>query len=348
MNWAMGAVERGLLPDPVVRLGIRQLLRATLERERAGGAAATHARRERLLAAMRESPVALHTREANHQHYELPPRFFETVLGPRLKYSCALFGPGVTDLARAEEDMLALTAGRAGLADGQRILELGCGWGSLTLWMAERFPGARITAVSNSAPQRGFIESRAAERGLANVRALTADMNAFAPDGRFDRVVSVEMFEHMRNWEALLRRVAGWLERDGALFLHVFCHRDLAYPFEVDGGSDWMARYFFTGGLMPSFDLPRAFPEALRVTDAWAVNGEHYAKTCRAWLARQDAHRDEVLAVFRGTYGADAPVWFERWRVFFLACAELFGWADGHEWHVGHYRLARADAGGAR
>ncbi len=343
VDWAMPAVERGLVPDAVVQLGIRRLLRETLARERRGGPAAVYERRERALAALRGSPVALHTDDANRQHYELPARFFEIVLGPRLKYSCAWFEPGVTDLARAEEAMLALTAERAGLADGQHVLELGCGWGSLTLWIAEHFPASQVTAVSNSAPQRAFIEARAAARGLGNVRVITTDMNTFAPEGRFDRVVSVEMFEHMRNWGALLARTRGWLAPGGELFLHVFCHRELLYTFETDGRSDWMARHFFTGGLMPSFDLPGAFPESMRVHASWAVDGTHYAKTCRAWLARQDTHRDEVMAIFRDTYGRDAATWFERWRLFFLACAELFAWADGREWHVGHYRLGPAE-----
>lgn len=339
MNWAMGAVERGLVPDPIVRTGIRRLLREKLRDERRGGPDAVLDRQQRRMAALRESAVALHTDAANRQHYEVPAEYFERVLGPRLKYSCALFADDRTDLAAAEEAMLALTAERAGLANGQRVLELGCGWGSLTLWMAEHFPHSRITAVSNSSSQRAFIRARAAARGLDNVEVITADMNAFAPGARFDRIVSVEMFEHMRNWGELLGRARGWLEPDGAMFLHVFCHRDLTWPFETGGGSDWMARHFFTGGLMPSFDLPRAFGDDFVVEQAWAVNGRHYARTCEAWLARHDAARDAILPLFRTTYGRDAGVWFERWRVFYLACAELFAWAGGEEWLVGHYRM---------
>lgn len=342
MDWAMSAVERGLVPDPLIRTGIRRLLRDKLHLERDGGRDAVRARQHARLAALCEGPVALHADAANRQHYELPAVYFERVLGPRLKYSCALFAADTTDLGAAEEAMLALTTERAGLADGQHVLELGCGWGSLTLWMAEHFPGSRITAVSNSASQREFIRARAAARGLANVEVITADMNVFAPAHRFDRIVSVEMFEHMHNWAELLDRARGWLAPDGALFLHVFCHRDLTWPFETNGRSDWMARHFFTGGLMPSFDLPRAFSATFEVEEAWAVNGRHYARTCEAWLARHDAARAEILPLFRATYGRDARVWFERWRVFHLACAELFGWADGQEWFVGHYRMRPA------
>jgi len=344
MDLVMEAVERGWVPDPVVRAGIRRLLREKLALERRGGPAAMEARREALLANLERAAVALHTDEANRQHYELPPAFFEAVLGAQLKYSCALWEAGVRTLDQAEEAMLELAAERAGLADGQRILELGCGWGSLSLWMARRYPNARIVAVSNSANQRRFIEARAVARGVTNLAVVTADMNEFAPDGAFDRVVSVEMFEHMRNWPGLLERVGGWLAPGGRLFLHVFCHRETPYFFEVDGRSDWMARHFFTGGLMPSEDLVARCARTLRVERQWRVSGTHYARTCRAWLERQDAKRAELMPLFERTYGrADAARWFERWRVFFLACEELFAFGGGNEWYVTHARLARRD-----
>ena len=335
----MEAVERGWLPDPFIRYGIRRLLRQKLDLERHGGPTAMAGRRAGLLRSMEEAPLALHAEDANRQHYELPPEFFQIVLGPRLKYSCAWWEPGTADLGHAEADMLALTAKRARLADGQRILELGCGWGSLTLWMAEHLPNAQILAVSNSAAQRQFILNRAAERGYTQVEVVTADMNDFALTQRFDRVVSVEMFEHMRNWALLLERITSWLAPEGELFVHHFCHRDLLYFYELDGRDDWMARHFFTGGMMPALDLLGSLEGLLRVEEQWAVNGVHYEKTCRAWLTRQDACRDRILPLFEAVYGRDAARWFERWRLFFLACAELFAYAGGTEWLVGHYRL---------
>ena len=336
---ALRAIERGWLPDPLVRVGIRRLPGDTLARERKGGEAAIRARRVALLREMRGSPIALHTADANRQHYELPAEYFRLVLGPHLKYSCGLWSLGARTLAESEEAMLALTAARAGIADGQRILDLGCGWGSLLLWLAERFPNARITAVSNSAGQRAFIEARTAERGLTNLCAVTADMNVFTPERSFDRIVSVEMFEHMRNWPRLLERVAWWLAPGGALFVHVFCHRDLAYRFETGTRSDWMARHFFTGGLMPSANLLASVSGPLRVVRQWHVSGAEYAATCRAWLERHDAQRAAILPLFREVYGEGAGRWFVRWRLFYLACAGLFEHTGGTEWFVTHTLL---------
>lgn len=332
------AIERNLLPDGAMRLGIRHLLRQRLRSEGSGGVEAAHARFMDFLRVLRAGPVAIGTADANEQHYELPPRFFELVLGRNLKYSSGLWPEGTAGLDEAEDRMLELTCARAGLRDGQRILELGCGWGSLTLRMAARFPGASITAVSNSAPQRAFILARARERGLGNVEVLTADMNAFDPPERdYDRVVSVEMFEHMRNYEVLMGRIASWLAPGGCLFVHIFTCRDHAYPFEIRDGSDWMARNFFTGGIMPSDHTLLYFQRDLRILHHWRVNGRHYQATAEAWLKRLDANRAQVLDLFRATYGPEARRRFGQWRVFFLACAELFGSGGGERWLVSHY-----------
>ena len=338
----LGLAERGLVPDALVRAGIRRLCRQRLRDESAGGPQAQAARFDARLAMLRGSPVAIHVDAANRQHYELPPEFFRHCLGPRLKYSSAYYPRGDETLAQAEDAMLALYGERAGLVDGQDILELGCGWGSLTLWMAARYPTSRITAVSNSRPQREFIEARCRELGLANVSVVTCDVNWLeAPPAAYDRVVSIEMFEHLRNYRTLLARIAGWLRPDGRLFVHIFCHRTLLYPFETDGGDDWMGRHFFTGGLMPSADTLAFFQDDLRLHRRWLVDGTHYQRTANHWLQAQDAARDELMPVLRATYGDAAPLWWQRWRMFWMACAELFGIDGGREWLVAHYDFRR-------
>ena len=323
-------VDSGLVPAPLLRAGIRAVcaLRLRDERRRPRGFA------DALIAELRRSDIAIHTDAARAQHYEVPAAFFQRVLGPHLKYSSCYWPSGVDTLGAAEAAMLGLTAERAGLADGQRVLDLGCGWGSLTLWAAARYPRSQFTAVSHAHGQREFIEDQARRRGLGNVTVRTADVRAVElPAGAFDRVVSIEMFEHMRNYAALLHRIAGWLAPGGALFVHVFAHRAHAYPFEDAGASDWMAREFFTGGLMPSTDLLRHFQDDLQITDAWQLDGTHYARTAEAWYDNLMAHRAELTELL----GSNAKL--QRWRVFFLACAELFGYRGGREWGVAHYRF---------
>jgi len=332
---ATGAVERLPLPDGITRAGIALLVGQTGRKLRR---ASPDADRE-FAAAMDARPIALHPDLANTQHYELPPEFFALVLGPRRKYSCCLYGPG-DDLAAAEERALAETAEHAGLADGQRILELGCGWGSLSLWMAENYPNAEILAVSNSTPQRALIETEAARRGLSHLRVVTADMNDFAPEGRFDRVVSVEMWEHMSNWRALLQRVHLWLLPEGRLFLHVFSHASTPYAFDHADKADWIAQHFFTGGIMPSHTLIHRLDAPFAVEADWRWSGENYRRTAEDWLTNFDRNGAEIDAVLRGVYGRDAVLWKRRWRLFFLATSGLFGAPIG-DWGVSHYRLHR-------
>ncbi|MDG2197016.1 MAG: cyclopropane-fatty-acyl-phospholipid synthase [SAR324 cluster bacterium] len=330
-------VENGRIPDLLTRAGIRLLILQRLREQAQEGPDQERQAMMTFFEEMRQSPIALHTQEANEQHYELPPRFFELVLGPHLKYSCCHFPEGVTELEYAEASMLALTCERAQLQDGQQILELGCGWGSLSLWMAKHYPNSSILAVSNSRPQREFIESRAQELGLTNLSVQTCDMNDFTTEQHFDRVVSVEMFEHMRNWQSLLERISDWLKPEGKLFIHIFSHRRYAYAFSSEGDSNWMGRYFFTGGIMPSNDLLLYFQKDLLLEQHWVLSGVHYQRTADAWLQMMDSQKGEILQTFRETYGKDADVWFQRWRMFFLATSEVWGFRGGNEWLISHY-----------
>lgn len=336
--------ERGFAPDWATRAVIRRLCGERVRDARLGDAAVQNRALDALIAQMAHDPIAPAPAAANAQHYELPAEFFVQVLGRRQKYSCCYWDADATTLDQAEEAALAATCARADLADGQDVLELGCGWGSLSLWMAERYPGSRITAVSNSRSQRLWIESRAAAAGVRNLRVVTADMNDLdAPHGAFDRVVSVEMFEHMRNYDRLLERIRGWMRAEGKLFVHIFCHRELAYPYETAGAANWMGRYFFTGGLMPSETLLNRFARHLTVTQRWRWSGRHYQRTAEAWLANLDRRRSVILPILAQTYGRrDADRWLQRWRLFFLAVAEMFGMHRGAEWFVSHALLEPA------
>jgi cyclopropane-fatty-acyl-phospholipid synthase len=335
-------LETNLVPDTLIRAGIRRLLAGTLREKSHPGVEAQRAALLQYVADLKKRGIAEQTQAANEQHYEVPTRFYQLCLGRRLKYSSGLWDDSVTTLDEAEERMLALTCERAGLANGQQILELGCGWGSLSLWMAEHFPGARITAVSNSRTQKEHIDAMATARGLTNLEIITQDMNVFTIDRQFDRIVSVEMFEHMKNYQLLLRKVAGWLVPGGRLFVHIFTHRELAYHYEDKGPDDWMTRYFFAGGQMPSDDLLLYFQDDLRIENHWCVSGTHYQRTAEAWLENMDANKAEIWPLFEKTYGPDqARKWWVYWRVFYMACAELWGYDKGNQWHVSHYRFQK-------
>ena len=336
-------LEKNLLPDWLVRIGIRRLLAQRLRDE--SGPGDPQARLDAYVHDLKHRPLAEDTKAANEEHYEVPTAFFLRCLGRRLKYSGCYYPTGSESLDEAEEAMLRLYVERGRIADGQDVLELGCGWGSFSLYLAERFRGSRITGVSNSRTQKEFIDSEAKKRGLENLTIITRDMNSFEIDaGRFDRVVSIEMFEHMKNYQALMAGISRWLKPGGLLFVHIFAHRRLAYHFVARDDTDWMARYFFTGGQMPSHDLLIQFQERLSLVEDWTVNGTHYQKTAEAWLVNMDAHRREILPLFRQTYGArNARKWWSYWRVFFMSCAELWGYKGGNEWIVSHYLFRKSE-----
>ncbi|MGI9270851.1 MAG: SAM-dependent methyltransferase [Woeseiaceae bacterium] len=335
---AVSWTETGLVPDTVIRAGIRRLLESKRKAIHADDLEYAADEVNRFVAMMDKSPIALVPDTANEQHYEVPREFFSHVMGEHLKYSCGYWGSGANTLTESEEAALRLTVQRAGIQNGMQVLDLGCGWGSLSLWIAEKFPLCGVTAVSNSASQREFIVQQAESRGLDNVRVLVCDMNDFVTEDKFDRIVSVEMFEHMRNYRELFGSISRWLAPDGKFFMHIFCHRSTPYEYIDNGPTDWMSRFFFTGGIMPCAELPLRFSDQLSLEERWQWNGTHYSKTCDAWLDRMDSNKSDIMPVLQACYGeGDASLWWQRWRIFFMACSELFNYEQGNEWYVGHY-----------
>ena len=347
MNAAAKAIdwsEQGLVPDSVIRHGIKRLLKKRIAELHTDDCQAMARKKHLFVQGMGQSAIALLPLKANEQHYEVPADFFLNLLGNQNKYSCCYWGKGVTGLNTAESESLRITCERAGLQDGMDILELGCGWGSLTLWMASIYPNSRITAISNSGSQRDHIMKTARQQQLANVRVLTCDMNNFFTTETYDRVVSVEMFEHMRNYRTLFNRISKWLKPEGRFFMHIFCHRDVPYAFEEKQATDWMSRHFFSGGMMPSDDLPLHFQEHLSFLHQWRWDGRHYEKTANAWLQQMDAKKQVLWPVLEETYGEQfTQQWWMRWRMFFMACAELFGYDNGQQWWVSHYLFEKRD-----
>jgi cyclopropane-fatty-acyl-phospholipid synthase len=336
--WIDNFLEKDQIPDYLIRTRIRQLLKQRLYDENKGGVEAQQAHLMSFIENLKASPIAVNTADANEQHYEVPTPFYQYCLGKNLKYSSGYWKPGVTDIDTSETDMLDLTCERAELRDGQQVLELGCGWGSLSLFMAAKFPKSIFTVVSNSRTQKEFIDSEAVKRNINNLTVVTADMNTFSIDRQFDRVVSVEMFEHMRNYQLLMEKVASFLKSEGKLFIHIFTHKEYTYLFEVKDETDWMSKYFFTGGVMPSDDLMFYFNDHLHVKKHWHVSGSHYGKTSEAWLSNMDKHKVEIMPLFEQTYGKeDATKWWVYWRIFYMSCAELWNYNDGNEWIVSHY-----------
>lgn len=336
LGYGIEAIERGFVPDSLVRIGIRRLCKRRLWEVQQENDSLD------FIQTMKSGPIALVPERANEQHYEIPFEFFKLVLGPQMKYSCCYFPNDSVSLDSAEKHALTETCNNARLENGQSILELGCGWGSLSLWMAEQFPNSNVTAVSNSNSQRQFIENEARRRAIHNLVVKTADMNEFSTEDQFDRIVSVEMFEHMRNYRELLSRISNWLKPSGRLFVHIFCHSRFCYPFQTAGSANWMGRHFFTGGIMPSREIFSSFEEDLVVQESKKWDGNHYRQTAEHWLENMDRNKSKLMQVLVDVYGkSDAARWFNRWRVFFLACSELFRFNQGDEWFVGHYLLKK-------
>ena len=333
--------EKGIIPDYFIRQGIVRNCENRLNNENVSNIEKVSSKKQSWIQQMKESPIALVPEKANEQHYEVPPAFFVNVLGKHLKYSSGYWPDGVNSLDESEESMLELSFERAQLTDGDSILELGCGWGSLTCFMASKLPNSKITAVSNSKDQKEHILNRCKNQGLENIEVITADMNDFETENNYDRVVSIEMFEHMRNYKKLLSKISSWLNDDGKLFIHIFTHQSVVYPFENQGEADWMAREFFSGGMMPSHDLLLHFQDDLVIDDVWSMSGTHYEKTSLAWVNKMDENKDSIMKIFLKTYGDDAKLWFQRWRIFFMSCEKLFGYNNGSEWGVSHYRFSK-------
>ena len=343
--WYDKLLVNNQIPDFLIRMGIRKYLKQRLREENKGGEEVQQRHLLQFINTLKSSPIAVNTADANEQHYEVPTEFYQYCLGENLKYSCGFWKPGVTDIDISERDMLELTCERAELENGQNVLELGCGWGSLSLFMAAKYPGSTFTVVSNSRTQKQHIDEQAFLRNIQNLKVITADMNTFHTDEKFDRIVSVEMFEHMRNYKLLMQKVASFLDNHGKVFVHIFTHKEFAYLFEVKDETDWMSKYFFSGGVMPSNDLLLHFNDDLNMEKQWLVNGTHYAKTSEAWLNNMDIHRDEIMPLFEQTYGKDEALkWWVYWRIFYMSCAELWNYDDGNEWMVSHYLFHKIPA----
>jgi cyclopropane-fatty-acyl-phospholipid synthase len=336
--WHSYLLEKNRIPDVLIRVGIRKLLKQRLKEEKKGSSEIQQDHLMELIVELKNSPIAINTLAANRQHYEIPTEFYQFCLGKHLKYSSGYWKQGVTDIDESEQDMLTLTCARAELRNGQQVLELGCGWGSLSLFMAETYPLSRFVVVSNSGTQKEYIDKEIKKRHLCNLEVITADMNTFNITKTFDRVLSVEMFEHMRNYELLMKKISSLLNREGKLFVHIFTHKEFTYKFEIKDENDWMSKYFFTGGIMPSDNLLLYFTNNFIVEKHWRISGKHYNKTSEAWLTNMDKHKREIMPIFEKTYGPQNSLkWWVYWRIFFMSCAELWNFKNGNEWMVSHY-----------
>ena len=325
--------ESGFIPDALIKIAARYISNKRISKS------SIDYDKPEIISALSKGVVAEKTSDANKQHYEVPPEYFYHVLGTNLKYSCSLFD-NVNLLDEAETSMLELYIERANIKDGHKILDLGCGWGSFSLYIAKKYPNTNITSVSNSSDQITYIKNEAQKRGLPNIKAYRMDVNSLELNTQFDRIISIEMFEHLRNYKLILSSLNNLLKPDGRLFIHIFCHKKLTYFYEMKNNFDWMTKYFFQGGIMPSKDIFEYFDDELEIINQWDINGNHYSKTCKAWLNNHYINRKKILDVFQKHY--DKPkIWFNRWRIFFLSCEAFFALNNGKEYFVSHYLLKK-------
>ncbi|KAJ4830155.1 hypothetical protein Tsubulata_042905 [Turnera subulata] len=334
----LASLERNLLPDAVVRRLTRLLLASRL---RSGCKPSSELQLLDLLQfvhSLKEMPIAIQTETAKAQHYELPTSFFKLVLGKNMKYSCCYFPNESSSLEDAEKAMLELYCERAKLKDGHTVLDVGCGWGSLSLFIAQKYANCKITGICNSTTQKAYIEEQCRDLQLHNLEIIVADISTFEMEASYDRIFSIEMFEHMKNYGQLLNKISKWMKQDTLLFVHYFCHKAFAYHFEDINEDDWITRYFFTGGTMPSANLLLYFQDDVSIVNHWLVNGKHYSKTSEEWLKRMDKNLASIKPIMESTYGKDQSLkWTVYWRTFFIAVAELFGYNNGDEWMVAHF-----------
>ena len=334
-RFLLSLAESGFIPDVLIKIAARYISNRRLNEQ------SDDDNKDKIISVLSRGAVAEKTYDANEQHYEVPPEFFNYVLGTNLKYSCSLFDE-VDSLDDAEESMLKLYIDRADIKDGHEVLDLGCGWGSFSLYVAERYPDINITSVSNSSDQIAYIKNEAHKKGLLNIKAFKMDVNNLKLNKQFDRIVSIEMFEHLRNYKLILNSLHHALKLDGKLFIHIFCHKKLTYLYEMKNNLDWMTKYFFQGGIMPSKDIFQYFEGELEIINQWDINGNHYSKTCKAWLNNHYKNKKKILDVFKIHY--DYPkIWFNRWRIFFLTCEAFFALNDGKEYFVAHYLFKKRE-----
>ena len=338
--WFNPLLARGLIPDWILRRGVRSQGKERLNMMNKVDSTKEYSK---FINEASTGNIAVNTDDANNQHYEVDSEFFKYCLGKNLKYSCCFWDENTLDLDAAEDNMLEIYSQRAQITDGMSILDIGCGWGSLSLFLAQKYPKSEITGVSNSSSQKIFIDSVASERNISNLNIITRDINDFRAEEKYDRILSIEMFEHTKNTKKLMNLINDWLNPNGLFFMHVFAHKENPYYFDRDQKNAWMAKYFFTGGMMPNHNLFKDLKSNLEYQKSWILSGEHYERTSNAWLDKMDQNKSKILSLFERSNGSSvAKRKFHFWRLFYIACAEIFGYDNGNEWVVSHHLFKKS------